>query len=279
MKIVCRSLPAAKTGYAMCTMKKVFLLVAAFAVTAVGAAQAITNGQVDGTGHPNVGAMVWQSSDGKYHFECSGSLVAPSVFLTASHCTAYVQSFGISDAYVTFDPTISTSNLLHGTMVTNPLYNQTASDPEDIAVIVLDQPVSGITPVQLPPAGLLDQMKDDGTLNGTLFTSVGYGTQQALNGPGGHTFPFDKQRRYAVGEFNALTQALLKISQNGSTGDGGTCYGDSGGPQFLGAGSGETPTQVSITLTGDTPCKATNVDYRLDTPQARAFLAPYVTLP
>jgi secreted trypsin-like serine protease len=269
-----------ETGYDLRTMKKVLLLVAvAAALTAVGGAQAITNGQLDGTGHPNVGAMVWKSSDGKLHFECSGSLIAPSVFLTASHCTAYVQSFGISDAYVTFDPGLPSPNLLHGTMHTNPLFNQTFSDPEDIAVITLDQPVSGITPVQLPPAGLLDQMKKTKTLNGTLFTSVGYGTQQAQNGPGGHTYPFDGQRRYAAGEFNSLTQTLLKISQTGSTGDGGTCYGDSGGPQFLGAGSGETQTQVSITLTGDTGCKATNVDYRLDTPQARAFLAPYVSLP
>jgi hypothetical protein len=51
-----------------------------------------------------------------------------------------------------------------------------------------------------------------------------------------------------------------------------TWSGDSGGPQFLGAGATETTTQVSITITGDVFCFATNVDYRLDTPQARAFL-------
>jgi secreted trypsin-like serine protease len=61
--------------------------------------------------------------------------------------------------------------------------------------------------------------------------------------------------------------------------DGGTCSGDSGGPQFLGAGATETPIQVSITITGDVECFATNVDYRIDTPQARAFLSQFVTLP
>jgi hypothetical protein len=97
--------------------------------------------------------------------------------------------------------------------------------------------------------------------------------------PGGIQNAFDGQRRFAVGEFNALNRTYLRISQNVHTGDGGTCSGDSGGPQFLGAGAGETDTVVSITITADLFCYATNVDYRLDTPQARAFLDDFVTLP
>ena len=58
-------------------------------------------------------------------------------------------------------------------------------------------------------------------------------------------------------------------------GDGGTCYGDSGGPNFLG-----TPNIVAATtITGDSVCRSTNVDYRLDTASARNFLRQYVTLP
>jgi hypothetical protein len=87
------------------------------------------------------------------------------------------------------------------------------------------------------------------------------------------------ERWYAAGEFDALNKTYLRISQNQATGDGGTCSGDSGGPQFLGGGATETATQVSITITGDVFCFATNVDYRLDTPQARAFLGAFVTLP
>jgi len=67
--------------------------------------------------------------------------------------------------------------------------------------------------------------------------------------------------------------------QNPSTGNGGTCYGDSGGPNFLGAGANETNIVAATTITGDTPCRSTNVDYRLDTPSARAFLGQYVKLP
>jgi hypothetical protein len=79
----------------------------------------------------------------------------------------------------------------------------------------------------------------------------------------------------ATGTLNSINQAWLRISMNPSHGDGGTCYGDSGGPNFLGA----TDTVAATTTTGDSVCRSTNVDYRLDTASARTFLAPYVTLP
>ena len=71
----------------------------------------------------------------------------------------------------------------------------------------------------------------------------------------------------------------LCLSQNPATGSGGTCYADSGGPNFLGAGSTETDIIAGITITGDSLCKSTNVIYRLDTGSARAFLKDYVALP
>jgi hypothetical protein len=36
--------------------------------------------------------------------------------------------------------------------------------------------------------------------------------------------------------FRALLKARLCMTQNQGTGDGGTCFGDSGGPAFWGAG-------------------------------------------
>jgi hypothetical protein len=78
---------------------------------------------------------------------------------------------------------------------------------------------------------------------------------------------------------NSVTTSWLRMSQNASTGNGGTCYGDSGGPNFLRAGATETNIVAGTTITGDTPCRSTNVDYRLDSPSARAFLGQYVTLP
>jgi hypothetical protein len=96
---------------------------------------------------------------------------------------------------------------------------------------------------------------------------------------GGKTFHYADIRYRTVGTLNTLTKAWLKLSMNPSHGDGGTCYGDSGGPNFLGAGASETDIIAGTTITDDTPYRSTNVDYRLDTPSARAFLGQFVTLP
>jgi hypothetical protein len=59
----------------------------------------------------------------------------------------------------------------------------------------------------------------------------------------------------------------------------GTCYGDTGVPNFLGAGATETDIVAATTITGDFMCRATNVVYRLDTESARSFLGQFVSLP
>ena len=84
-------------------------------------------------------------------------------------------------------------------------------------------------------------------------------------------------RRYAFSSFSSLNQAFLKLSQNSATGDGGTCFGDSGGPNFVTVGA--KLVLVATTVKGDEACRSTNVDYRLDTRAARTFLGQYVSLP
>jgi hypothetical protein len=130
--------------------------------------------------------------------------------------------------------------------------------------------VRGIAPARLPKAGALSN------LSGTQqFTSVGYGAYEVTNGPGGHQYLYDDARMVATGTLNSTTKSWLRISMNPSTGNGGTCYGDSGGPNFLGT----TNIVAAITITGDAICRSTNVDYRLDTESARTFLSEYVRLP
>jgi hypothetical protein len=82
---------------------------------------------------------------------------------------------------------------------------------------------------------------------------------------------------FSFSSFNALSPAFLRLSQNPATGDGGTCFGDSGGPNFMMVDGRRI--LAAITITGDAVCRATNVTYRLDIPSARDFLAPHVTLP
>ena len=231
-------------------------------------ALAITYGQADGNLHPEVGALVGHFTSGTFPY-CSGTLIAPNVFLTAAHC-----DLGTSRVFVTFDGDFSSkSKLLPGTYYADPLYNQAQSDPHDIAVVVLDSAVK-ITPARLPAADSLSTLSV-----GAPFTSVGFGGQEAVNEPGGPVIAYLDTREYVTGSLNSVNPAWLRLSQNIHTGDGGTCYGDSGGPNFLGASRGETNIIGGTTITGDSLCKATNVIYRLDTPSARNFLSRFVKLP
>ncbi|HZN18174.1 MAG TPA: hypothetical protein VFB84_08330 [Micromonosporaceae bacterium] len=129
----------------------------------------------------------------------------------------------------------------------------------------------------MPTAGLLDRMWADGTLQTSAFTSVGYGSFGPVRGPGGLNFVYADTRYQSSGSFFSLIDAWLRLSQNPTLGDGGTCYGDSGGPNFL--GGSESNLLVATTVTGDSACRSTNVDYRLDTAAARQFLGQFVALP
>jgi hypothetical protein len=242
---------------------------AAFAAALVvtGAAFAITYGEPDGNRHPNVGALLAPApySDGTW-VTCSGTLIAPRVFLTAAHCDQ-----GVARVAVTFDSSYdaATGKTYWGTWSADPAYSQAQNDPHDLAVVVLDRAVKGLTPARLPAAGSL------GTLTaGTRFTSVGYGAQSVTVAKG-PTFHYADIRYVATGGLNAVNPAWLRISMNPAKGDGGTCYGDSGGPNFL----GDSNLVAATTITGDSMCRATNVVYRLDTTSARSFLGRFVTLP
>lgn len=251
-------------------------------------ALAITYGEPDGNDHPFVGAIVLNVPDEGLFQLCSGTLIAGDVFLTASHCTAPLDDilvdFPGTQVLVTFDPTISESGTFYtGQWFTNPNYNGGQgpggnSDTGDVAVIVLDQ-APGITPARLPEAGLLDELRATHVLKDTLFTAVGYGTVRDTNRTGFQGILDNLDRNRVEQEFLSLIPAWLTLSMNLSTGNGGTCYGDSGGPHFIHLNGVETDIVASITVTGDAPCKATDKTYRMDTESARNFLADFVDLP
>src|SRR5215208_6162035 len=228
---------------------------------------AITYGELDGTRHPNVGGLVagTQYSDGTWLY-CSGTLISPTVFLTAAHCDE-----GTATVTVTFDPDYKAGDKTYtGTWHADPLYTWQQSDPHDIAVVVFDKPIKDIVPARLPAADSLSNLSGS-----QQFTSVGYGAYEVTNSPGGHQYLYNDVRMVATGTLNSINPAWLRISMNPTTGNGGTCYGDSGGPNFLGT----TDIVAATTITGDAICRSTNVTYRLDTASARAFLAQFVTLP
>ncbi len=112
------------------------LLVLATVSLALSApALAITGGSVDGSAHSAVGLLVVDAGSG-LRPQCSGTLVSPTVFLTAAHCTAGLPS---SRVWVAFNSAYTpSSELLPGTATTDPLYAADKQDSHDVAVVELD---------------------------------------------------------------------------------------------------------------------------------------------
>jgi hypothetical protein len=254
-------------------MRKITLYVAALAAVAVAATQAnaIVPPTPDVGRHPNVGIYVaeWKSPGVKDRV-CTGTLVTPRIFLTAAHCDVRPE-LPADQVWVSFDDTYvpGTSTVYHGTYVSDPEFTwfkgpNGHSDPHDIAVIHLDE-APGLTPAALPTADLLSSIG----LRDQLFTAVGYGRTRIDNTAGPNNIVDQTARNVAIQSFLSLQKSWLTMSANQATGNGGTCYGDSGGPHFL----GDSNLLVSITITGDIPCVALEQTYRLDTDSARSFLA------
>ena len=246
---------------------------------------AITYGFIDSNNtFRNTGAFIVKSTNGEICPICSGTLITPNVFLTAAHCTLFFTQELAPEgevAYVSLDQSIPFGSLTSSKtellpvahVVTNPNFNQSQSDSGDIGVLILDRNVRGVTPATLPACGLLDQLVAQNGLKTAKFTNAGYGLQNRVVG-GGVPFFQDLNpipRMFSFSSFNSLNGGYLRLSQNASTGNGGTCFGDSGGPNFLTVNGQQLI--VAITITGDSVCRSTNVDYRLDTVSAQGFLA------
>ncbi len=260
----------------------VVAVVSALVVVAWAPAQT-GDATIDGNSHPNVGALLRMRANGSLTIICSGTLVTPRVFLTAGHCAAALYARGQDHAYVTFDPYFGTdaargyqifSTPYHGEVINNPDWHQPYQN--DTAIVLLDNPVTGITPAKIAPLHFLDNLGKD-TLRTTDFVNVGYGTSEQVVVPTvGPTFPFDGIRKWTISGFFALDPEFIHLNQNQVLGDSGTGYGDSGGPTFVDTASG--PVIVSVVSTGDVPCYATSVNERVDIENAQNFLAPYLAL-
>jgi len=250
-------------------------------------AGAIINGIADEGAHPNVGTLIARDATGELFRMCSGTLVSETVVLTSGHCI-FDPSFPDDVVVgVSFDEHIAKPPLsyLPGTPHAHPGftwsngggYGATGPGTEeyDIGVVVLDEPVRTIAPARLPTLGQLDQMNQGKGLRGMPFVVVGYGSTDPEEPGAAHCCGPKGDRRYATSTFRALTREILRMNQNLATGNGGTCYGDSGGPSFIGT----TDIIASITFTGDIPCVSNSTSYRVDTAVAREFLEDFVSLP
>lgn len=204
---------------------RIAALTAAAALVAAGlAATATPAGAITG-GDPapdadNVAMLLFYAADpdapnGNSRYRCSGTLISPTVVLTAAHCTEDIEG----DVLVTFDDSVAVNRAeaavtlprAAGDVLVDPAtgeYSGSATGfvgvpagtgpvtyragtghvhPDysgftdlrnwnDVGVVVLDSAVTDIEPAELAPLGWLDQYSPR-VLGKTLFTSVGYGTE------------------------------------------------------------------------------------------------------
>jgi secreted trypsin-like serine protease len=255
-------------------MRRLLVIFAATLLLALmpTSAGAIINGQVDeDNDYPFVGLLAFYDEEGEYLHRCSGTLISPTVVLTAAHCTD-----GTDHAYAYFSVEIpedfreNPSGIL-GDPVTSPSYNPNTLS-NDVAVVVLDASVSLSEYPTIVEQGFLTMQKRHNGLKGAWFTAVGYGGTEGWPPP---NLQFEEPllRRYSTSPYGGLTRNNLHLQSNPmATGMGGTCFGDSGGPHFW----RDTLVIVAVTSWGDAICRSNDMTQRLDIPSVQDFLSDYV---
>ncbi len=245
------------------------ILVPSFVLNAFG----VTNGQPDGTQHPYVGL----ADNGQ--FACSGTLLSPTIFLTAAHC------FEPGDrVQITFDPNgfFNEERLsFFGTFHPDPNFcigcggGLPGFDTHDVAIVVMESPVPTSvvsTYGQLPTQGLVDSLPMK-----TEITSVGYGVQTFIRG-GGPPRPGTLFTRFfapslLIQSNGVIHDEFIKLTANPAQGKGGTCFGDSGGPNFL----GDTNIVLGVnSFVTNGNCAGVTYSFRIDTPEALTFIHQFI---
>lgn len=231
---------------------------------------AITDGALDHDGHPYVGIMIADYGGGPA-WRCSGTLISPTMFVTAGHCTEDAEA-----ARVWFDPyhgdfadngyPFAGGEGIEGTPYLHPGYNVLGPWFEyDLGVVILDTPVYMETYGELPELGVLNAMAKNRGQQDVTFTAVGYGLQKAFPDAAGWKDVYLKNRLVAYPKLNQINTGFtgdssILLSNNAHT--GGTCFGDSGGPNFI----GDSTVMAGVTSYGLNPtCAGVGGVYRLDT--------------
>lgn len=274
----------------------VFAAIAALLAVSVAPAGAIQYGQPDGSNHPYVGLVTFQDASHIPLWRCSGTLINPSLFLTAGHCTGTDGTVAPTYAVIFVEPGpipigdwggAGTTCAGHtgypctgdaaGTPHPNPGWTGALTIPNthDIGVVVLDAPYYGTGGQfgQLPSVGLLDSLATQRGRQDVTMTIVGYGVQSEKP-----TLSSVRQRMVATTNLVDLTSALtdgynVRLSSNPGVVSGGTCFGDSGGPVFY------NDSNIVIAVNSfvlNSNCKGSGYGFRVDTTWSLSFVNSWI---
>ena len=238
----------------------------------------ITDGSLDGNRHPAV-VLIIMDIDGQPAFRCSGTLIAPKLVVTAGHCAGEPGEFSGLRIFTESDVENGNNNYPfsgpHTVEATewhsHPQYTNSAFFLHDVGVVVLSRAVKLASNQYgtLPSQDQLDALKPS---SATVFTAVGYGLQRV-----NPVFvQADLIRMYANPHLVQINSGFtgdfsLMLSNNAST--GGTCFGDSGGPNYLG-NSNVIAGVTSFGLNGT--CGGTGGVFRLDRRNVLDFVKQYM---
>jgi len=275
-------------------------------------ASAITYGVRDDGEHPYVGFILFFDPDEPGWFSCSGTLLDPTTFLTAGHCTFGIGSSGTptpggsggNDVWVTFDEVAdidgfplradypdeaslyaarsawldANPHYARGTSHPHPLYANFADAPanHDVGVVVLDAAAAVGSFAVLAPLGTLDLLAASGKdHNKVLVESAGYGIQE-IRPNSLELAERWKSTSTIVNLKSALTDGWnVHTSNNPSAagGRGGTCFGDSGGGVFLN-NTDLVVAVVSFGINGN--CKGADYQARADIADTQDFVLGFL---
>lgn len=264
----------------------VLLAVVAMLLMMVTPASAVTDGELDGEDHPYV-VLVLMDVGGQPAFRCSGTLISPTYVLTAGHCTNNFPGDPFTGIRIFTESDVQNGNNTYPfpggpnsveavRWASHPLYETAPFFFHDVGIIELEEPVILDEYGELPGIDSLDGLKVG---KKTRFDSVGYGLQAAqLNNP--------TPQAHTVAERIRMISHPMLIQKNvpGFTGDfslllsnnahtGGTCFGDSGGPNFL-AGSNVIAGVTSFGLNPN--CGGTGGIFRVDRQNVQDFINDFI---
>jgi V8-like Glu-specific endopeptidase len=211
-------------------------------------AQPIIGGETD-TGDPSVVAVYAQQVGATSGFLCTGSVIAPTVVLTAAHCVSASET-GANARFVVL--TANDINKRGGQQLAvrevhaNPKWSaRNLQSGHDEGIVILEQPTTlAPLPFNLHPL--------PASSTGAALRIVGYGLDDGVDQTGAGV------KRQALTKLGAISSALIEVGDSRK----GTCNGDSGGPAFMKLGGVETI--VGTTSYGDETCSDGGYDARLD---------------